>query len=233
MFGRAVSRLETVRVLLVEDDPDIRVGVERAFVAAGLAVDIATGISEASAALVIYKYGVVVADRMVPDGDMIDFVRRLRTAGDTTPVLFLTAKDATQDRVEGFRSGGDDYLVKPFSVEELVERVRALGRRGDTLRTPIVTVGEFVIDTARAEVRRNDILIPLTAKERCILLALAHNAGLVLSRDQLIEHCWDEARDPNSNVVDVHIGGLRRKLGPPNPVETVRGAGFRLRPGLS
>ncbi|MEM7274295.1 MAG: response regulator transcription factor [Actinomycetota bacterium] len=217
-----------MRILIIEDDADISAGVEAGLRDAGFAVDAVADLASAEAAHEVNEYDAVVADRMVPDGDALDLVVRWRAGGDATPILFLTARDAVADRVDGFEAGGDDYLVKPFALDELVVRVRALCRRGGRDTPPVIEVGPLVIDRSRAEVRRDGVLLPLTAKERCLLSYLADNVDRVLTRSELIEHCWDEAHDPMSNVVDVHIASLRRKLGSPNPVRTVRGAGFVL-----
>ena len=217
-----------MRILLVEDDDDLRRGVTDALLAEEFAVDAVTDAPEADEAVAVNEYDCLVLDRMVPSGDLVDFVAEHRGAGLATPVLFLTARDGIADRVDGFEAGGDDYLVKPFALEELIVRVRALCRRRDVTQAPIVTVGPFTIDRARAEVRRDGVLLPLTAKERCLLLRLASADGSVVTRSELIEHCWDEHHDPMSNVVDVHMGRLRRKLGEPSSVRTVRGEGFVL-----
>jgi DNA-binding response OmpR family regulator len=218
----------TVRILVIEDDGDIREAVERGLRAAGFAVDTVADLPGARLASNVNDYDTVIADRLLPGGDALELVAELRAGGDTTPVLFLTARDAVADRVDGFAVGGDDYLVKPFALEELVARVRSLCRRRDRLSPVTVVVGDLEIDRARAEVRRDGVLLPLTAKERCVLGFLADNAGEIVARSDLIEHCWDEVHDPMSNVVDAHVASLRRKLGRPNPIRTVRGAGFLL-----
>lgn len=224
----------TVRILVIEDDGDIREAVGRSLRAAGFAVDTVADLADARLARDVNEYDTVIADRVVPGGDALELVAELRAGGDTTPVLFLTARDAVADRVDGFEAGGDDYLVKPFALEELVARVRSLCRRRDRRAPVTVVVGDLEIDRARAEVRRNGVLLPLTTKERCVLGFLADNAGAIVARTDLIEHCWDEVHDPMSNVVDAHVASLRRKLGQPNPIRTVRGAGFVLDvPGVS
>ena len=217
-----------MRILVIEDDGDIRDAVERGLRAAGFAVDTVADLPDARFAGEVNDYDTVVADRVLPGGDALELVAELRAGGDTTPVLFLTSRDAVADRVDGFEVGGDDYLVKPFALEELVARVRSLCRRRDRRVPVIVVVGDLEIDRARAEVRRNGVLLPLTIKERCVLSFLADNAGMIVARTDLIEHCWDEVHDPMSNVVDAHVASLRRKLGRPNPIRTVRGTGFVL-----
>lgn len=217
-----------MRVLVVEDDRELRGALDRRLRANGFAVDAVGDLPDASAAVDINRYDCLVLDRAVPSGDMIEFARDLRTAGQTTPVLFLTAKDAVAERVDGFNAGGDDYLVKPFAMEELLVRVRRLCRRSASKSPVLLTVGDLEINQARAEVRRGGVLMPLTAKEHAVLVELAAAPGSVVSRTELIERCWDEVTDPLSNTVDVHIASLRRKLGAPPIIHTVRGHGYRV-----
>ncbi len=217
-----------VRVLLVEDDPDIRDAVEGELRATGFAVDVVGNIADADFNLDVNAYDCCVFDRGLPDGDAVDLVSQRRLSGDRVPVLFLTARDAVTDRVDGFEAGGDDYLVKPFAMAELVARVTALCRRSGDTAPSTVSIADIVIDRARAEVRRAGVLVPLTAKERSILGLLASRVGAVVSRADLVEHCWDEHFDPMSNTVDVHIASLRRKLGKPTPIRTVPKAGYVL-----
>ena len=217
-----------MRILVVEDDPDIRSSVEAGLAAAGFAVDVAEDLPIADVRLSVNTYDCLVLDRMIPGGDTLALLDRRRRDGDATPALFLTARDAVADRIDGFEAGGDDYLVKPFALDELVARVRALCRRRQTAVPTTVTIGDLEIDRARAEVRRAGVLLPLTAKEAAILEELVTHADVVVSRSHMIEHCWDEAHDPMSNVVDVHVSSLRRKLGDPSPIRTVRGQGLVL-----
>jgi len=217
-----------VRILVIEDDPDIRSAVDSALRSDGFAVDTAEGLADADLLLSVNRYDTVVADRMVPDGDSTTLVAALRSDGEGVPVLFLTARDSVEDRVDGFEVGGDDYLVKPFAMDELIVRVRALCRRAASTTLPVLRVGDLELDRSRAEVRRDGVLLPLTGKERCILTQLAASPDTAVTRSELIEHCWDEHHDPMSNVVDAHVASLRRKLGSPNPIRTVRGVGFVL-----
>ncbi|MEU3205937.1 response regulator transcription factor [Streptomyces cyaneofuscatus] len=215
-------------MLLVEDDANLRFGVAAALRAAGLAVDEAVDLPQADEALFVTAYDCAVFDRMLPSGDAADYVEELRRGGRAVPVLFLTARDTVADRVEGFARGGDDYLVKPFAVPELVARVRSLCRRAPAVSPPVVRVGDVEIDTARRQVRRAGVLLTFTRREFAVLEVLATRADQAVGRAELIESCWDEMAEPQSNVLEVLISQLRRKLGGPPLVHTVRGVGYRL-----
>ncbi|MGW9301904.1 winged helix-turn-helix domain-containing protein [Streptomyces cyaneofuscatus] len=215
-------------MLLVEDDANLRFGVAAALRAAGLAVDEAVDLPQADEALFVTAYDCAVFDRMLPSGDAADYVEELRRGGRAVPVLFLTARDTVADRVEGFARGGDDYLVKPFAVPELVARVRSLCRRAQAVSPPVLRVGDVEIDTARRQVRRAGVLLTFTRREFAVLEVLATRADQAVGRAELIESCWDEMAEPQSNVLEVLISQLRRKLGGPPLVHTVRGVGYRL-----
>lgn len=217
-----------MRVLLVEDDANLRFGVAAALRAAGLAVDEAMDLPQADEALFVTAYDCAVFDRMLPSGDAADYVEGLRRDGRAVPVLFLTARDTVADRVEGFARGGDDYLVKPFAVPELVARVRSLCRRAPAVSPPVLRVGDVEIDTARRQVRRAGVLLTFTRREFAVLEVLATRADQAVGRAELIERCWDEMAEPQSNVLEVLVSQLRRKLGGPPVVHTVRGIGYRL-----
>jgi DNA-binding response OmpR family regulator len=215
------------RVMVVEDDEDLRVAVSTELRAAGMSVAAAGDLATADATLRRYEFDCVVFDRMLPDGDALDYVHRRRLDGWQVPVLFLTARDAIADRVAGFAGGGDDYLVKPFSVAELTARVRMLCRRASG-RPSMLRHGDLEVDCARRAVRRGGVLLTLSDKEFAVLEYLAVRKDQVVSRTDVIEHCWDADTDPMSNVVDVVIKRLRRKLGAPELISTVRGRGYRL-----
>ncbi|MFE9014791.1 winged helix-turn-helix domain-containing protein [Streptomyces cyaneofuscatus] len=215
-------------MLLVEDDANLRFGVAAALRAAGLAVDEAVDLPQADEALFVTAYDCAVFDRMLPSGDAADYVEELRRGGRAVPVLFLTARDTVADRVEGFARGGHDYLVKPFAVPELVARVRSLCRRAPAVSPPVLRVGDVEIDTARRQVRRAGVLLTFTRREFAVLEVLATRADQAVGRAELIESCWDEMAEPQSNVLEVLISQLRRKLGGPPLVHTVRGVGYRL-----
>ncbi|GAB3465139.1 response regulator transcription factor [Actinophytocola sediminis] len=212
-------------VLVVEDDENLLVGVAATLQAAGLAVDTATSIAHAHAALGAGGHDCVVFDRMLPDGDAIDYVHSRRREGWGTPVLFLTARDAPADRVAGFEHGGDDYLVKPFSSAELTARVLNLCRRAG-VRPSVLRYTDLEMDCARREVRRADVLLSLTGKEFAVLEHLLTKVEQVVSRNELEEHCWES--EPVANVVDAVVKRLRRKLAAPELIHTVHGRGYLL-----
>ncbi len=215
------------RVLVVEDDDDLRAAVGTDLRENGFTVDEAPDVAAAAAALGERAYACVVFDRMLPDGDSIGFVRQRREAGWTVPVLFLTGRADVADRVAGFEHGADDYLGKPFSVAELCARVAVLCRR-PAPRPPVLRVGDLTLDTVRHEASRGGAPLALGAREFSVLEFLMARAGTAVSRTDLIEHCWDVSTDPMSNVVDVVVRRIRRKLGPPELVHAVRGRGYRV-----
>jgi len=215
-------------VMVVEDDENLRVAVAAQLRTAGLDVDVAGDIAAADRALRAGRYDCVVFDRMLPDGDAIGYVHTRRREGWQAPVLFLTARDALADRVAGFEHGGDDYLVKPFAMAELTERVVNLCRRAGIDRPSLLRHDDLVLDCARREVRRAGVLLTLSNKEFAVLEYLLVRAGHPVERADLLEHCWDSTADPLSNVVDVVVGRLRRKLREPELIHAVRGLGYRL-----
>jgi DNA-binding response OmpR family regulator len=215
-----------VRVLVVEDDDNLRVAVTGALRGAGFAVDSVSDLPAADEALSVNAYDCAVFDRMLPSGDSLRYVQAYRPA---VPVLFLTARDAVADRIAGLEYG-DDYLVKPFAVAELEARVRSLCRRVATGAPPVLRCGDVEIDSGRHEVRRAGVLLTLTGKEFAVLSYLVARQGRPVGRAELIEQCWDQMADPASNVLDVVITQLRRKLRQPPMVHTVRGVGYRIDP---
>jgi two-component system OmpR family response regulator len=224
---------ESMRVLIVEDDLRMASLVRRGLDAEGLAADVAPNGEDALWMSQAHPYDAIVLDVMLPGLDGFETCRRLRAAGVWSPVLMLTARDSVEDRVAGLDSGADDYLVKPFAFAELLARLRALTRRGESERPAVLAVGDLHLDPATREVGRGDRPIRLSAKEFALLEAFMRRPGLVLSRLQLIEHAWDFAYENRSNVVDVYVRRLRRKIDEPfgrASLETVRGAGYRLRP---
>ena len=220
--------MATVRVLVLEDDRKLGDEVVAGLRAAGFAVDVSRDMADANLKLAINRYDCLVIDRGLPDGDGLDLVRQQRDSGQRVPVVVLTARDTLSDRLDGFDHGADDYVVKPLALDELAARVRALCRRQERPAATRTIVGDLVIDRPRRRVPRGGVLLTLTPKEFGVLELLAINAGSVVTRTELIEHCWDEMAEPSSNVVDVVIAQLRRKLGTPPLIETVRGVGFTI-----
>ena len=217
-----------MRVLIVEDDLRMASLVRRGLTGEGLAADVAANGEDALWLAQAHPYDAIVLDVMLPGLDGFETCRRLRGAGVWAPVLMLTARDAVEDRVAGLDSGADDYLVKPFAFAELLARLRALVRRGEGERPAVLAVGDLQLDPATRDVHRGDTPILLSAKEFALLECFMRRPDEVLSRLYLLEHAWDFAYENRSNVVDVYIRRLRRKIGP-EAIETVRGAGYRLR----
>lgn len=217
-----------VRVLVVEDDPRLCREVTEGLRVSGFAVDVASDIADADFKIAVNRYDCLVVDRGLPDGDGLDLVAGTRGAGHAVPALILTARDGLADRIAGFENGADDYLSKPFALPELMLRVRALCRRREQPTSCRITVGDIDIDLMRRRVQRGGILLSLTPKEFAVLELMAARRGRVVSRTDLIECCWDEMAEPASNVVDAVVAKLRRKLGQPTVIETVRGTGFVL-----
>jgi two-component system, OmpR family, response regulator len=215
-----------VRVLVTEDDENLRVAIEGALRGAGFAVDVAVDLLSADEALSVNAYDCVVFDRMLPDGDALRYVEERRRDGWQVPVLFLTARDTVLDRIDGL-TWGDDYLVKPFAVVELIARMRSLCRRGEMPTAPVLRHANLELDAARHEVRRGGSPLTLTTKEFLVLERLMTADGPV-SRAALVAAVWDEVVPPASNVLDVLVAQLRRKLGPPPLLHTVRGFGYLL-----
>lgn len=218
-----------MRVLVVEDDRALGTVVVRGLVDEGHAVDLAVSVVDATHALVSAPYDLVVLDLGLPDGDGADVCRTMRAGGDATPVLVLTARDELAEKVRSLDLGADDYLTKPFHFPELTARVRALLRRPPLAHGPVIDVGDLRVDPAAHVATRAGEAVPLTAREFSLLDFFARRVGTVVTRTDLIDHVWDGDYGGLSNVVDVHIGNLRRKLGPPEMIETVRGVGYRMR----
>jgi DNA-binding response OmpR family regulator len=220
-----------VRVLVVEDDSALAAALYDGLSAYGFAVDRAPGVVRARDLLGVHFYDALVLDLGLPDGDGLELMRSLRSRENPVPILILTARSAVADRVAGLDSGADDYLQKPFAFPELIARLRALLRRGVPVAPAILTVGDLEVDPGRFEARRAGTPLVLTAKEFAILEYFVRHAGELVTRTMLLDHCWDESYDGVSNLVDVHVSRLRRKLdvaGGPALLHTVRGAGFVL-----
>jgi two-component system, OmpR family, response regulator len=221
-----------VRVLVVEDQLRMAGLLHRGLAEEGYAADVAPDGDRALRMAAACEYDAIVLDVMLPGLDGFEVCRRLRERGVWAPVLMLTARDDVDDRVAGLDAGADDYLVKPFSFDELLARLRALVRRGAGERPPVVAVGDLRLDPATRQVWRGDAEVDLSAKEFSLLETFMRRPGQVLSRLQLLEHNWDYAYENRSNVVDVYVRYLREKIDRPfgrASIETVRGVGYRLR----
>lgn len=215
-----------MRVLLVEDEPDLAKGVVRALRKEGHAVDLAVDGEEGLRQALEVDYDAIVLDVMLPHLDGWAVLEQLR-ASKTTPVLMLTARDTTADRVRGLDSGADDYLVKPFDVAELRARLRVILRRGRRESAPVIRLGEVVINTVTRTVAKGGTEVYLTAREYAVLEYLARHRNEVVTRTTLYEHLCDDDEDTFSNVIDVHIYQLRKKLGD-GLIKTRRGHGYLL-----
>ncbi|UGS36063.1 response regulator transcription factor [Capillimicrobium parvum] len=220
-----------MRLLVAEDDPKLAAALARGLRADGYAVDVAATGDEALFAANVYDYDAVVLDVMLPGPDGVEVCRALREGGRWSPVLMLTARDGIRDRIRGLDAGADDYLVKPFDFGELVARIRALLRRGAPERPAVLVEGDLELDPAARWVTMRGRPVELTAREFALLEYLIRHAGDVVSRSELLEHVWDQHYEGSTNVIDVYVGYLRRKLGePPQPrlLRTIRGAGYVL-----
>ncbi len=219
-------------VLVVDDEPAVRASLRRALGLEGFEISTAEDGENALDALAEHDFEAVVLDIAMPGIDGIEVCRRVRTAGDRTPILMLTARDAVDDRVAGLDAGADDYLVKPFALKELVARLRALLRRSDPGAERVLRFGDLGLDRGTREVRRGERAIDLSRTEFSLLELLMENPRLVLTRSQIFERVWGYDFGPTSNSLGVYVGYLRRKLeagGEPRLIHTVRGVGYSLR----
>jgi len=217
---------------VVEDEVKMAALLRRGLSEGGLTVDVAEEGERALLMAGASDYDAVVLDVMLPGIDGFETCRRLRRGGVWAPVLMLTARGALEDRIAGLDGGADDYLVKPFAFAELLARIRALVRRGNVERPSVVEVGELRLDPGTRQVWRGDVEIELSSKEFTLLETFMRHAGYVLSRSQLLEQAWDYDFERRSNVVEVYVRYLRRKVDIPfgiTSIETIRGAGYRLR----
>jgi DNA-binding response OmpR family regulator len=226
-----------MRVLLVEDEPAAARMLAKGLREHAYAVDVAGDGDDAAVRLLTTDYDAVILDVMLPRRDGVSVAREARAAGLAVPILMLTARDAVEARIAGLDSGADDYLTKPFDFGELLARLRALIRRG--MRPPLpeqLAVGPLELDTRARQVQKSGQVIPLTTREYALLEFLARRAGQVVGRADIAEHVWDESYDPVSNVIDVYIQRLRRKIDDPNQaslIRTRRGEGYALIAGES
>lgn len=220
-------------VLVADDDEAIRIALERALRLEGFAVEVAEDGRRALELVDEHRPEVIVLDVVMPHLSGVRVVSRLRERGIDTPVCILSARDETEDRVAGLEAGADDYVVKPFELEELVARLRALLRRAPSTDTDLIRIGDLIVDPSQRIASRGGRAVELTRREFELLEELARHRGVVLSRQQLLERVWGYDFEVDGNVVDVFVGYLRRKLeadGEPRIIHTVRGVGFVLRP---
>jgi len=216
-----------MRVLVVEDDEMLLEGLKAGLGLHGFQVEAVGLLGDAEAARKVARFDAMVLDVMLPDGSGLDLLRRLRGEGDGTPVLLLTARDAITNRIEGLDLGADDHLGKPFDLDELAARLRAVARRGHGRAAPALVCGLLKLDPAKREVTMDGALIALSRREFAVLEALMERPGVVLSREDLQEKLYGWLDEVESNAVEVHVHKLRAKLGK-EMVETVRGVGYRL-----
>jgi two-component system, OmpR family, response regulator len=221
-----------VRLLVVEDSPKMALLLRRGLSEEGYAVDVAANGTDGVWLGTEVPFDAIVLDVMLPDFDGFEVCRQLRRADRWAPILMLTARDSVSDRVRGLDGGADDYLTKPFAIEELFARVRSLVRRAPRARPPVLRIGDLALDPAEHFVWRADAPVPLTGKEFALLHYFMQHPGEALTRARLLEHVWDFAFDGDPNIVDVYVGYLRQKIDRPfgrSSLETVRGVGYRLR----
>lgn len=224
-----------MKVLIVEDEQQLRTQVASSLRQVGYAVEEAANGAEGLYLGMEFPVDVAIIDLGLPDLAGMDVIRRLRKAQKAFPILILTARGSWQDKVGGLEAGADDYLVKPFHVEELIARLNALVRRAAGWSLPILQFGPLSVDTSAQEVRVNTQLIELTAYEYKLLEYLALHSGEVVSKTELTEHLYAQDYERDSNVLEVFVGRLRRKLDPDNqyhPIETLRGRGYRFNPSV-
>lgn len=225
------TRGSPMRILVIEDERPLARVIARGLLEDGHAIEVVHTLKSAHEAMRVTDFALLVLDLGLPDGSGVEFCRQLRAAQNHVAVLMLTARDGVADRITGLDAGADDYLPKPFDFGELSARVRALLRRPGAVRSPTILIGSILVDTSSRRVSVDGEVVPLTTREFGLFAHLAVNADAVVSRTEIIDALWDSNYDGFSNVVDVHIRNLRRKLDRPNaplPLETIRGAGYRL-----
>ncbi len=222
-----------MRLLIVEDDPELADVLARGFGEQDIETSRANTVPTARALALAEHFDVLLLDVMLPGGSGFDFCRELRRTGQTTPILMLTARDTLDDRVLGLDVGADDYLTKPFAFRELLARVRALARRRPAMVPQVVQVADLVADLSSRRVTRAGHALELTAKEFALLECLLFHPGQVVDRTTITAHVWDDNHDPFTNVLEVLVRRLRRKVDDafePKLIQTLRGAGYRLGP---
>ncbi|WP_312944555.1 response regulator transcription factor [Agrobacterium sp.] len=216
-----------MRILVVEDDPILLDGLREGLKLSGFVADGVTTVADATEALETGRFDAVVLDRMLPDGSGLDVLRGIRQAGNRIPVLLLTAKDEVGDRIDGLDAGADDYIGKPFDLDEVAARLRAITRRSSGRASAEISLRGLTLDPASMLVRRADVEIDLSRREFSILHALMESPQAIHSKQALEERLYGWQEDVESNTIEVHVHKLRAKLGP-SVIETVRGVGYRL-----
>jgi DNA-binding response OmpR family regulator len=216
-----------MRVLLIEDEPALGAAVEEHIRACGHAVDRVLRLDDAEAALRAVDYGLVLLDLNLPDGSGLTLLKAMRRQGDTRPVIILTARDQVRDRIDGLNAGADDYLVKPFDLDELAARVAAVARRTGSGTSPLIRLRDMEIDTAARNLKIDHKRVDLTAREWAILDALLRRPGAIVSKERLDEALYSFDQEVESNTIEVHVSRLRKKLGK-EAITTIRGVGYRL-----
>jgi DNA-binding response OmpR family regulator len=217
-----------MRILVVEDDPVLSDGLKVGLGLSGATVDRVARCTDARAALAASRFDAVVLDLMLPDGSGLDLLSEMRRRDDATPVVLLTALDETTDRVRGLDAGADDYLGKPFDLDELAARVRAIARRRGGRADPVLKVGAIVLDPATLRATAYGEAVPLSRREFAVLSALMERPGVIRSKSEIEERLYGWQEEVESNTVEVHVHNLRAKVGR-EAIETVRGLGYRMR----
>lgn len=226
--------MQSLGVLLIEDEERLAGNLRQGLTEEGIALDWVKSAEEAAQILARKTYDLMVLDIGLPGKSGVDFLRERRAAGDTTPVLFLTARSSVEDRVTGLDSGGDDYLVKPFAFAELLARIHALARRRPAARTPLLKVGDLEFDTVKRRARRTGKVIALSPKEAMLLELLMRRAGETVTRDMIAESVWDSDYNVFTNLIEVFVNRLRQKIDDDaknSMITTVRGVGYMMRAG--
>lgn len=219
-----------MRVLLVEDDAELAKILTEGFRELNIDLNVSATFDDGLRRAMLGQYAVIVLDVMLPGGDGFELCRKLRGKGNTTPIIMLTARGGLEDRVQGLESGADDYLAKPFAFKELVARVRALARRQPAIKQEKKVIADFEMDFRSRQVKRGGQPVVLTAKEWELLELLVENEGTIVTRPQITERVWDENHDPFTNVLEVLVRRLRRKIDEghePKLIHTIRGAGYK------
>jgi two-component system copper resistance phosphate regulon response regulator CusR len=219
-----------MRILIAEDNAKLARFMQRGLAESSYAVDVATDGEDALYRLSVNSYDLVILDLGLPAVDGMTVCRRIRSEGSPVLVLMLTARDATADRIAGLDAGADDYLTKPFAFDELLARIRALLRRGAVTSPASLQVGDLLVETVGQRARRRGRDLGLTTKEFALLEYFARNPGRVIGRGDISEHVWNETFDPASNLIEVYVQRLRKKIGTPAMLFTRRGAGYVLLP---